>query len=111
MASLLQVLGIGYLLAMVYLTFLYYKRNNYSAQSFIFWIIVWSLGAVLLIFPESLSLLTKQVLKLPRVVDFYLIVGLMFFSIITFLNYTTVKRNEAKVEDLVRKIALKGKKR
>jgi len=105
MVSVIQVLGIGYILLMLYLTFLYYKKNHYSLRSFIFWIAVWSCGVLLLILPESTSLITQK-LAVPRVIDFYLIVGLMFFSIITFFNYRTVKMNEAKIEELVRKVAL-----
>jgi hypothetical protein len=103
--SILQVLGILYLLAMLYLTFLYYKRNNYSGHSFAFWACVWSFGILLLVFPQSSSRIT-QTLNVPRVIDFYLILGLMFFSIITFLNYLAVKRNENRIEDLVRRLAL-----
>lgn len=110
MLSILQVLGILYLLAMLYLTFLYYKRNQYSGRSFAFWVAVWAFGILLLLFPQTSSRLT-QTLGVSRVIDFYLILGLMVFSIITFLSYTTVKRNETRIEDLVRKIALQEKKR
>ena len=106
--ELLQILGIGYLLMMFYLTFLYYKRNNYSLRSFIFWTIVWIFGVLLLIAPETVSFVTQK-MGVARVIDFYLIIGLMFFSIICFLNYATVKRSEAKIEELVRKLALKKK--
>ena len=105
MIGILQILGILYLTLMIYLTFLYYKRNNYSVKSFIFWICVWSASILLLIFPQSSSRLA-QTLAVPRVIDFYLILGLMFFSILCFLTYGAVKRNEKKIEDLVRKVAL-----
>ena len=108
MVGVLQLLGVGYILVMVYLSFLYYKRNNYSVQSFLFWCAVWLFGGLLLAFPESISAFTQK-LTFARVIDFYLVAGLMFFSIICFLNYATVKRNEAKIEELVRKTALKRK--
>jgi hypothetical protein len=109
MVGVLQVLGIAYVLIMIYLSFLYYKRNNYSIQSFIFWCVVWCFGGLLLLMPESISALTQR-LTFSRVIDFYLVVGLMFFSIVCFLNFATVKRTEAKVEELVRKVALQRKK-
>jgi len=109
MAGVLQVLGIAYIVLMLYLTFLYYKRNSYSTRSFIFWAVVWACGAVLLLLPESMSIFTQR-LGVARVTDFYLIAGLMFFSIICFFNFATVKSNEAKVEELVRQMALKRKK-
>ena len=105
MVEVLQAFGILYLLLMLYLSFLYYKRNNYSLRSFLFWVVVWGFGVMLMLFPQTSSLVT-QTLKVPRIIDFYLITGLMFFSIITFFNYGTVRRNEAKIEELVRIIAL-----
>ena len=107
MIGILQLIGILYLTLMFYLTFLYYKRNNYSVRSFIFWICVWSASIVLIIFPQSSSKLA-QTLTVPRVIDFYFIIGLMFFSILCFLTYGTVKRNEKKIEDLVRKMAIEN---
>jgi hypothetical protein len=70
---------------------------------------VWAFSIVLMIFPQSASVLTQQVLGVPRVIDFYLILGLLFFSLITFINYRTVKKNEQKIEELVRKIAIEKK--
>jgi hypothetical protein len=109
----LQTLGVAYLALMLYLSFLYYKRNNYSLRSFIFWACVWAVGIVLLVIPQTTSVLTQR-LRVPRVIDFYLILGLMFFSIICFLSYAAVRRNEAKIEELVRSVAIerakKGKK-
>jgi hypothetical protein len=109
MVGVLQIIGIGYIFLMIYLAFLYYKRNNYSTRSFLFWVVVWAFGLLLLLFPESASIITQR-LKVARVTDFYLVLGLMFFSIITFLNYAKVKRTEDRVEQLVRSMALKRKK-
>jgi hypothetical protein len=109
MIELLQLIGIAYLLVMVYLSFLYYKRNNYSLQSFIFWLIVWAFGGLLLMVPQSTSLLTQR-LSVARVIDFYLIIGLMFFSVITFFNYAAVKRTETKMEEFVRRAAIQKRK-
>ena len=61
MIGLLQIFGILYLLLMLYMTFLYYKRNNYSWRSFAFWVAVWSAGIVLLLFPQTSSTFTQQV--------------------------------------------------
>jgi hypothetical protein len=110
MVSLLQTIGIAYVLFMLYLTFLYYKRNSYSGSSFAFWIVVWAFGGLLLAFPESASVLTQR-LHVARTLDFYLIMGLMFFSVIAFLNFRTASRTEAKVEELVRRLALEKKRK
>ena len=109
MVDALQLIGVAYVLFMVYLTFLYYKRNNYSVQSFVFWVVVWAVGGVLVLFPNTTGVFLQQ-FHVARVIDFYLILGLMFFSAICFINFVTTRRTEEKVEELVRKIAIrKGK--
>jgi len=110
MVDILQALGIAYLGLMLYLTFLYYKKNNYTLKNFLFWVTVWCFGILLLIMPETTSLITQR-LKVARVIDFYLILGVMFFSIVCFLSYNQVKKNERKIEELVRQIALGKKKK
>jgi len=110
MVDILQLLGVGYLAFMLYLTFLYYKKNQYTIRNFIFWAVVWGGGILMLLFPATTSLLTQQ-LKVGRVLDFYLILGLMFFSIITFMSFATARKTEARVEALVRRLALSEKKR
>jgi hypothetical protein len=109
MPTLLQAIGVAYLAFMVYLTFLYYKRNNYSIQSFIFWMAIWLLAAVLLLIPNLANVIIPK-LQVVRVLDLYLIVGLLFFSAVCFFSYAAVKRTESKVEELVRQVALKRRK-
>jgi len=110
MVDVLQALGIAYMVLMIYLTFLYYKKNNYTLRNFLFWIGIWCVGLVLLIMPETTSLVTQR-LRVPRVIDFYLILGIMFFSILCFVSFLQVKKNERKVEELVRKLAIERRKK
>ena len=105
----LQAIGIAYLAFMIYLSFLYYKRNNYSWQSFVFWIAVWGIAAVLLLIPGLASEIIPK-LQVVRLLDLYVIAGLLVFSAVCFFSYASVKRTENKVEELVRQLALKRRK-
>jgi hypothetical protein len=105
----IQLIGVVFLIFMLYLTFLYYKKNTYTRTGFIFWTCIWVGGSVLLIFPETVQGITEQ-LEFARTSDLYFTIALMFFGAITFLNYANVKRQERKVEDLVRSAALRKRK-
>ena len=106
-----QILGALFMAVMLYLTFLFYKRNNYSKVSFYMWMGVWVAGAALLLFP-NLSLGLVRELRFARVTDLYIALALMFFTMVTFFNFVSVKKQEKTVENLVRAIALeKGKKK
>ena len=105
----IQLMGIIFILIMIYLTFLYYKKSHYSAASLSLWMAVW-LGALLLVlFPETLYGI-METLKIERTVDFFVISGFMFFTVLIFYLYNTVKQMQRKMERLVRKIAIDGKK-
>lgn len=106
----IQIVGIIFMLVMLYLTFLYYKKNNYTRSALVFWAGVWVVAALMLVFPQVFSSIVER-LSFARTTDFYLTIGLMFFGIITFLNYANVKRQERKVDELVRNIALAKKRK
>lgn len=105
----IQVIGVVFTLLMLYLTFLYYKKNNYTRTAFLFWIAVWISSLFLVIFYEQFTILSIQ-LKFARTTDLYMAMAIMFFGAITFLNYANVKRSERKVEELVRSMAMKRRK-
>lgn len=100
----IQFIGLIFVAAMLYLNFLFYKRNNYTRAAFSVWTAAWLCAALLLIFPETFSKVT-QTLKFARTTDFYVAIAIMFFGAITFLNYAKVQKQERKVEELVRGIA------
>jgi hypothetical protein len=104
----IQVIGVVFALLMLYLTFLFYMKNNYTRAAFVFWIAVWICALVLVLFYQQLTFLSTQ-LKFARTTDLYIAIAVMFFGAITFLNYANVKRQERKVEELVRNMAMRKK--
>ncbi|MEA3515429.1 MAG: DUF2304 domain-containing protein [Nanoarchaeota archaeon] len=105
----IQLLGIIFVLVMIYLTFLYYKKSHYSAASLSLWMAVWVGALLLVLFPETLYGI-METLNIERTVDFFVISGFMFFIVLIFYLYSTVKQMQRKMEKLVRKIAIDGKK-
>ena len=104
----IQILGILFGLFMLYLTFLYQKRHEFSIQESLLWSTMW-LGFILVsILPNALQFFVKGVLHMARPLDFLIIVGFMFLIGISFYNFRLLKKMEARVELMVRKIALKG---
>ena len=100
-----QIIGIFFAVVMLYLTFLYYKKNHYSISSFILWTIVWIGFLILVLFPQTIYGI-MQSLEIERTVDFFVIAGFLFFSLIIFYLYNITKQTQQKVEKLVRKIAI-----
>lgn len=101
----IQLAGILFALVMIYLTFLYYKRNNYSTRSFILWMVIWAAFLIATFYPQSLYGV-METLTIERTVDFFVIAGFMFFTVVIFYIYLTVKNVERAVDQVVRKVAL-----
>lgn len=105
----IQLLAILFGLFMIYLTFLYRKRKDYTTKEAFVWIILWIGFMFVAISPNSLDFLVKRALGLQRPLDFFIIAGFMFMVFISFYTYSIVRKNQKKIEEIVRKIAF-GKK-
>jgi hypothetical protein len=105
-----QIIGILFALVMMYFTFLYYKKNSYTYRSLIIWLLIWIAFLVLVLFPSTIYGI-MQSLKIERTVDFFVIGGFLFFAVLIFYIYSVVKRNDKKLDEVVRAIALRRIKR
>ena len=104
----LQIVGMLFALIMLYLTFLYYKKDSYGGRSFFIWFCVWLFFLLMVMFPTTIYGI-METLNIKRTVDFFVIGGFLFFSVIIFHLYVVVKQTQKKVEYVVRKVAI-GKK-
>lgn len=101
----IQMLGFIIGLSALYLTHLYYKRTNFTKKELVFWLIIWMAFMLVSLFPEIASPVTGY-LKLQRSMDLIMIVAFVVLFGLAFQNYITTKRQEMKLEKLVREIAL-----
>jgi len=105
-----QIIGILFGLLMLYWTFLHLKRKEYDTKVYSFWVMIWLGFIAISVFPNILDKLTKP-LSIVRTLDLLVILGILFLIGITFHNYLVVMKNEKKIEQVVRKIALKEEKK
>ncbi len=110
MAALLgiQILGLLFGFFMIYYTFLHYKRKEFTIKEYSFWFVFWSAFIIITLFPRILNpVLTK--LNISRTLDFFIITGFLFMIFVVVYTYIIVRKNQKKIEDVVRKMALKKK--
>lgn len=99
------IVGIIFLLVMVYLTYVEYKKSRLSRGAFFIWLLSWFSAVVLVIFRDYVNSIILEI-NIVRVLDLYMILGFMFLFYVVFYLFVIVKKNERRVEELVRKIAL-----
>ncbi|MBI2101417.1 DUF2304 domain-containing protein [Candidatus Woesearchaeota archaeon] len=106
----IQIAGILFGLFMLYYSFLNYKRKEFNAKEFVFWIFLWAALVVIALFPSVLDPVIKP-LGFFRALDFLVMTGFLFLTLAIFYTYTVAKKNSKQLESIVREIAIKGRKK
>ena len=101
----IQVFGLVFSAFMLYVSFLYYKKKEFTLTEWSFWALFAVLFAVISVFPEVLDPVVKS-LNLGRKLDLFIILGFMFVISITFYTYRVTRHTDRRVEELVRNIAI-----
>lgn len=105
----IQILGIFFALFILYYTFINFKRKQLSKGEFTFWGIIWLVFIFVSVFPTYLEKLAQS-LSIYRTMDFLIIIGFFFLIGLTFYNFIQVKKQNRKLEQLVRKLSIERKK-
>lgn len=100
----MQMAGILFGIFMIYITFLYWKRNEIGVLAFIIFILTWISFIFLALFPATLDPLLEG-LRFARRLDFFIIAGFMFLIFICFHSYHQVYKLKYKLEELVQRLA------
>jgi hypothetical protein len=93
---------------MIYFAVLNYKRGEINASEVAGWLAIWVGVCVVVIFPELLRTFASTFL-VTRVFDLMVIGGFVLVISLVSASYMKSKRNEKKLEELVRKLSLKKK--
>lgn len=101
----IQILGLFFGLFMLYYSFLHFKRKEFTAKEFVFWIVLWIIFSYVAVFPAALDFIAQK-LNLIRTLDLLIIVGFMALIAMFFYTYTLLRANQKKLEEVVRKVAL-----
>ncbi len=101
----IQVFGIVFGAFMLYMSFLQWKKRQFTLNEFLFWSSFAVAFSLLSLFPDVINPITAA-LKLERKLDLFIILGFMFLIAATFYSYRIVRHTQKQLEDLVRQIAL-----
>lgn len=106
MISLIMWIGLFVGIFMLYLTYLWFKRNEIPFSSYFLWLVIWISLSIVSVFPGLLEFVSKDVFHITRTLDFvYTCVG-MFTLVMMFFMYSSIQKTNNKVEALVSKLAM-----
>ena len=102
----LQIIALIFAFSMVYFVVLHFKRGEISKSEIVSWIIMWAAAIVIIVFPELLRKFASTFL-VTRVFDLMVIAGFILVISLVTSSYIRTKKLEKKLEDMVRREALK----
>ncbi len=101
----IQFSGVLFGVAMLYFTFVKYKRKELSPVELGMWFGIWLLLICIALIPNFLDPIIEP-LNFYRRLDFFVVLGFFVLLGLGFYNYSTVKKMEKKLEQYVRQDAL-----
>lgn len=103
---LIQLIAGAFALLMFYLTFLHFKRREFSPRVFTIWSVIWLGFLIVSVFPELANQLVDD-LGVTRALDLFTILGFILILAVIFRLFVIITVIERRLETLVRKEALK----
>ena len=82
----LQIASIIFSIAMMYLTYICYKRKYFEIYALVIWLLIFIVVIITTLFPSLLTPFTK-IFKVARLFDLFLIAGIFFLITITYINF------------------------
>jgi hypothetical protein len=104
----LQIIALIFAFSMLYFAMIHYKRREIGKSEVIAWFVMWGVAIVVIIFPELLRSFSMTFL-ITRVFDLMVIGGFILVISLTASSYVRTRKLEKKLEDLIRREALKAK--
>lgn len=101
-----QIIALLFVLWMTYFSFLHFRRKEFSFWEFSFWQVIWLGLAGVVLFPGPTAAIIEK-LHFTRAFDLLTAGGILILFGATFRNYVLLRRNDRRLEDLTRTIALK----
>ena len=105
----IQIAGFLFGMFMIYYSFVNYKRKEFTPKEFGFWLLLWIVFIVITLFPFVLDPIVKT-FGFFRTLDLLIISGFLFLIVSIFYTYTLVRKNQRKLEVVVRQMAMKKNK-
>ena len=100
-----ELIPIVFLLLMIYLTYISYRRKQIQKYGLAFWTCFWIIGICLVIFHTYVNPFLS-IVHVTRVFDLYTMLGFIAVLFIAFYLFRAVQRIEKKLETLTRTLAL-----
>tara|TARA_B100000315_G_scaffold231793_1_gene243464 strand:+ start:838 stop:1179 length:342 start_codon:yes stop_codon:yes gene_type:complete len=103
----LQILCILFSLGAIYFTYVHFRRKDFAAFDFVFWVLIWLGLIVVSVVPSTISAYVQK-LGFFRLMDFVVVVAFIVAFSLLIHCYLVAHKTSKNVEKLSREISLKS---
>jgi len=102
----LQIAAIVFSLVMIYFAYVNFRRKEIGRLEIIVWIIAWTMAIIMVLFPDTLRKFA-QTFFISRLLDLMIMGGFVLVVTMVTMAYVRTRRIEKKLEEFIRREALK----
>jgi len=102
----LQILAVVFALVMVYFAYVNFKRKEINRIEMLLWLLAWTVASFMILFPDIARGFVRTFF-ISRLLDVLIMGGFVLVISMVAIAYIKTRQVEKKIEDLVRKLALK----
>lgn len=103
----IQIVTIAFSVFMMYFSYFCWLRGYFETTALFGWLIIFSGLIVGSIFPKILEPFI-EFLALARLFDLYVIIGLIFLTVITFINFLQIHKLKNKLDHMIQDQAIEN---
>lgn len=102
----LQIIALTFALIMIYFAYLHYRRREINSIEITFWIAAWMGAIFIVLFPNIINVFAETI-AISRAFDLAVLGGFILVIPLVYNAYIKTKRMEKKLEEFVRRDALR----
>lgn len=91
---------------MIYFALIHYKKGTLNRSEIFLWCLIWIVAILIVIFPDFIRVFAKTFF-FARLFDMVVFGGFVLVILLSSKAYIITRKNERKMEELVRKNAIK----
>lgn len=104
----LQIASVIFSISMIYFSYFCFRKKYFSTASFLIWSIVFISLIIPTLYP-ALFVPFKTIFQVARLFDLFVVIGLFFIIVLTFINFIHLQKLKKKLGYYVQKEALDAK--
>ncbi|MBT4445685.1 DUF2304 domain-containing protein [archaeon] len=105
MEIILQSIGFGFALFMLYITFTQFKRGDLTSKDLALWGIAWVVLGIFILFPQVIDSFAGS-LSVQGAMQFIILISIGFLFIVSFIVYQKMRKQEMKINKLISAVTI-----